>query len=317
MLVQVGERSIDRGPMAQQTLVLKLPPSEHAALRARLSGGAFEWREVPHAVFSCKGDGTVMTLYASGKLVVQGGDPALFLARYTDLSPDAAAPPKPVSPASAADAIVDFSEPLVGSDETGKGDYFGPLVVVAARVEPAHVAGLVEAGITDSKKITDKKALRLAAALRESLDHAVRRLDPPDYNRAHAARGNLNPVLAALHAEAIAEVARPGDRVLVDQFANERVMRDALRGVDVRLHQAHRAERNVAVAAASILARSEFLLALMDLSSRFEIELHKGAGEPTDRAGAAFVAAHGEEALAEVAKVHFKNTAKILQRAGR
>lgn len=303
--------------MAQQTLVLKLPPSEHAALRARLAGGAFEWREVPHAVFSCKGDGTVLTLYRSGKLVVQGGDPALFLARYTDLSADEAAPAEPRADGEASDSILDLSEPLVGSDETGKGDYFGPLVVVAARVEPAQVAGLVAAGVADSKKVTDKKALRLGAALRQSLAHAVRRLDPPDYNRAHAAQGNLNPVLARLHAEAIAEVARPGDRVLVDQFADERVMRDALAGVDVRLFQSHRAERNLAVAAASILARSEFLLALMDLSSRFEIELAKGAGEPTDRAGAAFVAAHGEAALAEVAKLHFRNTAKILRRTRR
>lgn len=299
----------------QETLVLKVPPHQHSALRARLAAGSFEWREVPHALFSIRGEGAVVTLYRSGKLVVQAPDPALFLARHTDLDAGDAAPARPARAHEPADdSIVDLNEPLVGSDETGKGDYFGPLVVAAARVEPAQVAELSAAGIADSKKLSDVRALRLAAMLRDKVDHVIHRLDPPEYNRTHAEVKNLNPVLARLHARAIAEVAKPGDRVLVDQFANERVMREALEGVDVRLHQAHRAERNLAVAAASILARAEFLLALDELSKAYDVELRKGAGAPTDAAGVEFVGQHGQAALEQVAKCHFKNTAKILAR---
>lgn len=298
--------------MSQKTLVLEIPAERHAALERALRAGPFEWRSVPHALFSVRGEGAVATLYASGKLVVQGSDPALFLARYTDLeAPQAArgtvgggAPP-------AADAVARIDEALVGSDETGKGDYFGPLVAAAVCVEPQVAAELAEWGVTDSKRLTDDRALRLAALLRQRVEHAVRRLDPADYNAAHDRRRNLNPMLAELHAEAIRAVAQPGMRVLVDQFANERLMREALSGLDVRLEQAPGAERNVAVAAASVLARAEFLLALRQLSSEWDVALHKGAGEPTDRAALAFVHKHGFEQLGRVAKLHFKNTAKI------
>ena len=298
--------------MEQRTLVLTVPREHHAALRARLGGGAFEWRTVPHALFSVKGEGAVLTLYASGKLVVQGDDPEGFLVRHTDLVP----PPGPARETPAGEPLADLDQPLVGSDETGKGDFFGPLVVVAARVEPELASRLRAAGVADSKKLSDARALLLAAHLRELVPHAVRRLDPPDYNRAHAEHGNLNPLLASLHAAAIGEVARPGDRVLVDQFADERVMQRALAGRDLRLLQSHRAERNVAVATASVLARAEFLLALRELSERFGVELAKGAGAPTDEAGRRFVRLHGLAALGEVAKTHFKNASRIRPAGG-
>ena len=121
----------------------------------------------------------------------------------------------------------------------------------------------------------------------------------------------LNPMLADLHAKAIGRVAQDGDRVLVDQFADAEVMRAATSHLTLKLEQAPRAERNVAVAAASVLARAEFLLALDTLSARWEVELRKGAGPPTDEAALAYVRTHGRDALGEVAKLHFKNTTKV------
>ena len=295
--------------MAQQTLVVQVPPARHEALRARLQAGAFEWRSAPHASFAVKGDGVVATLYRSGKLVVQGPDPLGFLARWTDLE----APGVPEAPATESappDAVARTDEPTVGADETGKGDYFGPLVVAAVRLEPDQAARLAELGVADSKKLTDKRALRLAAGLRE-LPHAIERLAPVEYNETYPRYSGLNPMLADLHARAIGRVARDGDRVLVAQFANAEVMRTATSHLTLKLEQAHRAERNVAVAAASVLARAEFLLALDELSARWEVELRKGAGLPTDEAALAFVRAHGRDALGEVAKLHFKNTGKV------
>ena len=97
----------------------------------------------------------------------------------------------------------------------------------------------------------------------------------------------------------------------MDKFANERLMREALAGVDAPLHQAPRAERAMAVAAASILAREAFIDRLAELSEEFGVELHKGAGSPTDRAGREFLTLHSLERLGEVAKLHFKNTSKL------
>ncbi len=292
--------------MSQRTLVLKVAPAGRAALETRLQTGDFEWRQVPHALFSVRGSGTVATLYASGKLVVQSADPEAFLARWTDLEAPAPAGPSPAE----SDAIARTDQPTVGADETGKGDYFGPLVVAAVRLDPDQARRLGELGVADSKKLSDPKALRLAAGLRAT-DHAIERLDPPEYNQAYPRFDGLNHLLAGQHTKVIAKAAREGDRVLVDQFANERVMQEATAHLGIKLEQAPRAERNVAVAAASILARAEFLIALHELSERFEIDLRKGAGPLTDQAAVAFVHKHGREALGEVAKLHFKNTAKV------
>ncbi len=299
--------------MTQNTLVIKVPPERQAELEQRLKGEDFEWRQVPHARFSVRGAGAVATLYTSGKFVVQGSDPQLFLARYTNLesqagsegtessgcAPETTAPPKALD------------EAQVGSDEVGKGDYFGPLVVAAVRLEPDEARELVEWGVADSKRIKDPQALKLGSLLRNKVRHCVESLQPPEYNQAHSSYGNLNPLLAALHAKAIRAVAEPGERVLVDQFADASLMERELQGSGLRLEQEHRAERYVTVAAASILARAEFLLALDELSNEFGVPLHKGAGAPTDRAGVAYVRQHGPEALSRVAKVHFKNTLRI------
>ncbi len=294
-----------------------MPSGQHTALEARFGSGAFEFRSVPHAVFSVKGEGTVATLYKSGKFVVQSGDPVGFLARFTDLELDAGAAAASKSTAKAADGPLEFDGAIIGSDETGKGDYFGPLVVAAVRLEEDEREEYGRLGITDSKQLSDDKALKFAAYLRERVPFSIQALDPLDYNGRYPNYTGLNPLLADLHADAIRELVVPGACALVDQFAKGEVMQKALAGTQVELHQAPRAERNVAVAAASVLARAEFLLRLTELSSKWGLELRKGAGEPVDNAGEKFCRTHGEAQLGQVAKLHFKNTAKIEDRLRR
>ena len=289
--------------MPQSTLVLKVSPADRERLARSLSAGEFEHRSVPHAVFSVKGAGVVATLYESGKLVIQGDDPALFAERHLG-----SVTPVPVV-GRGTGRVAD--EPIVGTDECGKGDYFGPLVVAGVRLEPGEAARLHESGVRDSKTLSDEAALRIGGALRARYPHAVARLDPEEYNALHRRKGQLNDMLADLHARVIRELHRPGIRVLVDQFASESLMQGKLAGLDVRLEQRHRAEAEPAVAAASVIAREEFLIALRELSERFAVDLHKGAGDPVDRAARRFVAIHGREGLGRVAKMHFKNTQKL------
>jgi ribonuclease HIII len=287
--------------VAQSTLVLVIPAAERDALRGRIEAGDFEHKSVPHALFSVKGEGVVATLYASGKFVVQGEEPGLFAQRYTGRAADVERAPRKEA----------FNGPLVGSDECGKGDYFGPLVVVGVRVEADERSKLRAGGVRDSKELSDDTALRLGAALRTQFPHAIARLDPPKYNATWQRPGQLNDMLADLHGEVIRKLARPGIHVLVDQFANERVMKQRVVGLDIHLEQRTRAESEPAVAAASIIAREEYLLALRALSEEFGVDLHKGAGPPTDSSAQRFVALHGLEALGRVAKLHFKNTQRI------
>lgn len=305
-LVDERARACEDHSVAQSTLVLEVPPDERARLQQSVAAGEFEHRSVPHAIFSVKGAGVVATLYHSGKLVIQGEEPAIFAERFLG--------PSVLATDDAADAEAGASArrpdvPAVGTDECGKGDYFGPLVVAGVRLESGEAAALRRSGVRDSKTLADDTALRLGAALRAKFPFAIARLDPPEYNARYRA-GRLNDLLADLHAEVIRKLQRPGIRVVVDQFAAASLMRGKLAGLDIRLEQRPRAESDPAVAAASVIAREEFLLALGELSERFAVDLHKGAGEPVDRALRRFVAIHGTEGLVQVAKVHFKNTLK-------
>jgi ribonuclease HIII len=291
--------------MPQETLVVQLAPEAQRRLEQRLAAEDFERRSVEHARFSLKGEGVVATLYRSGKLVVQGSEVELFARRYLDeLSPErgASAAPGPIAVG---------ARPLIGSDEAGKGDYFGPLVVAAVRADPGQRAELARSGVADSKTLSDERVRVLAPALEQRYPCAFEALDPPEYNREHARHKSLNPLLAELHARCIRRLARAGDLVLVDKFAHESLVAGRLVGLPIELRQETRAEREPVVAAASVIARARFLDGLRRLSEECAVDLHKGAGDPTDRAAREYVALHGREALGRVAKLHFKNTSKI------
>lgn len=287
--------------MVQSTLVLELSPREQHELAERLQSGIFDHRVVPHARFSVKGEGVVATLYVSGKLVVQGSDAELFTQRYLGRLP------APVVVA----ALADGTRPLIGADEAGKGDYFGPLVAAAVLLPPELRADVGRLGVTDSKRLSDTTMARLAPVLEANLSHAIEFLDPPEYNAAWKTKRNVNEVLADLHTKAIGRLAQPGMPVLIDRFAAGPLMEKRLQPLGVELSQSTRAERELAVAAASVLARNTFVERLNRLSQEWGVELQKGAGEPTDRAARQFVALFGFDALEKVAKVHFKNTEKI------
>ena len=294
--------------MAQETLVLRVDPARATALRARLSAADFDFRPVPHSLFSVKGQGVVATFYASGKLVVQGENPSLFVEHWVEGGRAVGAKPKSVEPARA-----EVAGPLIGSDECGKGDYFGPLVVCAVRLEAGQTAELRKSEVRDSKTLTDEACLRLGAALRSRYVHAIEALYPPDYNATYKRPGQLNPMLADLHARAIRKLAKPGDNALVDKFADERLIASRLSDLDLHLEQRVRAESEPAVAAASIIAREHFLLAMKQLSEEAGVTLAKGAGDPTDRSAREYVRLHGMAGLVKVAKLHFKNTLKLQQ----
>lgn len=290
--------------------MITLGAAEGRELERKLGEGAFEFRSTPHARFSAKGEGVVVTLYNSGKLVVQGPQPEGFVLRYLPGKQAAAAAKAKPKAAPSQSAIGTVT--TVGSDETGKGDFLGPLVVCAVRLEPEEAIALREAGVTDSKQITDERIREFAAALSERYPVAVERLDPADYNAEYAKVGNLNIMLAAAHGRALRAVARPGDRIVVDRFGPDARMRKELGPLAETFEQFPRAESQVpAVAAASCIARLAFLEAMDELSEACAVRLAKGAGKPADQAAREFVALHGRERLGEVAKLHFKNATRV------
>ena len=210
----------------------------------------------------------------------------------------------------------DFDGSWIGCDESGKGDVFGPLVTAAVRVDQDTARQLTQMGIKDSKLLSDSKIGVLADSIRELCPYRYveKALLPADYNvryKEFRARGlNLNHLLAVAHAENLEGMlaAEPCRFALIDQFAAENVVSACLQplGRTITVRQIVRGERNVAVAAASILARDRFVTTMAELSARFAVRLPKGAGAGVKAAIREFVALHGAAQLKHVGKLHFK-----------
>jgi ribonuclease HIII len=204
------------------------------------------------------------------------------------------------------------SEERIGVDESGKGDFFGPLVIAACFVAPWNYSELE--GVRDSKKLTDKKALELAKVIKKECPHEIVMIGPARYNEMYSEIKNLNRLLAWGHAQALSKVLEKKECHLAisDQFADPRYLQSLLdrRGLTVKLVSQVRAEADLAVAAASVLARAEFLTRLKRLGEELGVPLPKGAGPEVDKTAARIIREKGESALVGVAKLHFKTVEK-------
>lgn len=205
---------------------------------------------------------------------------------------------------------------IIGVDESGKGDFFGPLVIAAFLAPDADSDTLRAIGAKDSKTVTNNRVLEIDEELRKRFPHAVIVIDPAEYNTRYEKIKNLNKLLATGHADAIAQILihEPADLAISDKFGKPELIEGELakRKVDIHLKQITGGESIVQVAAASILARAEFIRSMDRLSAKFDMELPKGAAGHVDSAGRAFVRKHGAAELRQVAKLHFKNYTRVV-----
>jgi ribonuclease HIII len=211
--------------------------------------------------------------------------------------------------------ISEVPDKYIGTDESGKGDYFGPLVIAGVYVDPLIQTRLESLNILESKRISDNRAVQLAEAIRQIAPSSLVIIGPEKYNQLYAKIKNLNRLLGWGHARAIENILAQTDcdTAISDQFGDERFICNSLmkKGSEIRLLQTPGAERFLAVSAASVLARAAFLNYLKKLESEYQMELPKGASGLVDQAGRRFLKAHGVKKLDQVAKMHFKTTKKI------
>ena len=207
-----------------------------------------------------------------------------------------------------------MDEGHIGVDESGKGDFFGPLVIAACYVGPEHLAKLE--GVRDSKSLTDKRALALSVAIKNACPHVVISIGPAKYNELYEKIRNLNKLLEWGHARAIEDLLGKvsAKKVISDQFANPAGLKRRLfeKGRQVELVSVVRAEADIAVAAASVLARAEFLRRLESLGRDLGCTLPKGASTPVLDAARSIVRTQGVDALKSVCKVHFKTFGQVV-----
>jgi ribonuclease HIII len=203
----------------------------------------------------------------------------------------------------------------IGTDESGKGDYFGPLVIAAVCVTPETKDRLLALDVKDSKTTSDNKVRRIADSILAELPHSVVVIGSEKYNELYAKIRNLNRLLAWGHARTIENILEdcPVDSAITDQFGDPGYVKNVLmkKGRGIELIQETKGERHIGVAAASIIARARFLDYLERYSRDSGVTLPKGAGLNVDQAAAEYCRRHGAEALVKVAKLHFKNTRKV------
>ena len=298
--------------MAQTTITLERPPLEAAAVRLALVDEGFVLSEAQYAFFRAKRAGCTITFYTKGKVVIQANDPQQWVPVVA---------PDQVEKAPIEDARKKHPKPpparWIGIDETGKGDYFGPLVVVAAAVDRDRIGLLAELGVDDSKKITDKRVLELSGQLKTFCKFKKLIVRPERYNPLYEKIGNLNRMLAWGHAASLEDLLEQEPDIgyaISDQFAKSKdTLLRALkpRGKEIRFDQWHKAESDPAVAVASVLARAEFLWQMRRLSREAGQELPKGAGPQVLAAARKLIAREGTEVLGRYAKLHFKTTEQL------
>jgi len=292
----------------------KLTGAQAAALKDWLQAQNYKFRDVPYARFAAEKDKVNVVFYESGKLVLQGKGTQEFVEFVLE--------PEILKEARLGYEAVLNPELLLarlGVDESGKGDFFGPLCVAGVYVNESVVNAWKDAGVRDSKNIgSDKKIKELAELIRETRGcvTTVVPIGNEAYNRLYQKMRSVNTLLAWGHARVIENLMGQKHRMnpapvraISDQFAsNKQTVAGALMslGREIELVQKHRAEEDLAVAAASILARHEFVTRLAGLERQFEIKLPRGASAAVDAAAKEFISKHGVENLPKVAKMHFR-----------
>jgi ribonuclease HIII len=294
----------------------KLTDAQATALRAWLQEHGYKFRDVPYARFAGEKEKTNVVFYESGKLVVQGKGTQEFVEFVLE--------PEILQEARLGYEAVLNPElllPRLGVDESGKGDFFGPMCIAGVYVNAAVVTAWTDAGVRDSKTISSDRKMKDLAELIRNTPGCVTTVVPignEAYNRLHFKMKSVNSLLAWGHARVIENLMLqkhrmnpPPVRAISDQFASKKeVVAKALMslGREIELVQKHKAEADLAVAAASILARNEFVTRLGAMEKQYGLAFPKGASAAVDAAAKEFVARFGAEALPKVAKMHFRTS---------
>lgn len=292
-----------------------LTAAQVGKLREILEEQGFEFVEKSYTIFAGKKGKLNISVYEKGpKVLIQGKDTEDFI-RFT------------LEPMVLGEAKLGYEEitdpehfaPHFGIDESGKGDFFGPLVIAGVYTNAEITRSLIKAGITDSKKITTPAKIRQLAAVIKStpgIEFDVIALRPEKYNELYASFKNLNRMLAWGHATVIEELVRKKPdcpRALSDQFAKAEVLQRALKqkNIALTLDQRTKGESDTAVAAASILARERFIDWMDAATKKVGFKIPLGASAAVVTAGKTLMKTHGAEALGKFAKLHFKTTQQV------
>ena len=273
-------------------------------------------------IFLAKTPACTITAYKSGKVLFQGSGAQEEAAKWgendTKVRVYKSEPRNTNSTHAPPENISTLS--IIGSDEVGTGDYFGPMTVVAAFVEKDKLELLQELGVKDSKNLNDTQICEIAKSIIDVIPYSLLILHNEKYNKLQASGMTQGKIKALLHNQALHHVKEKippqnSDGILIDQFVVPSTyfkhISNQKKIVRENVYFSTKAEGvHLAVAAASIIARYAFVKEFVKLSKKAGMELPKGAGAKVDIAAAKLINKHGEGALNQFTKLHFANTEK-------
>lgn len=307
----------DDKPKPKTLYTIKLDPGKLDRVRAICAARGWEPYEVDYARFAFKGSRVNVVGYESGKLVVQGRETEDFIINV--LEPEVTGEAR-----FGYDEVLhpDWYEAHAGLDESGKGDLFGPVVSACVIAGPDDIRDWVQAGIRDSKTITDQRILELDRRIRATRGVVVKTTfcGMARYNELMARPGaNLNRLLAWQHARALEQALalRTVPWGLLDQFTKKDLVSGYFSAPSFELRMRTKAEEDPVVAAASVVARAEFVRQMGRLSEHAGEKLLKGAGAGVKKQARAIVDRLGAPALRDFAKLHFRTAYEVVEAAGK
>ncbi len=292
------------------TFTYKFTPKDLALIKKFFKAENCRFSEQQYAFFKATSPDYTASFYNTGKLVIQGKDITDVIKRltqHTNIDYKIETPKNQ-----------DFNdENYIGVDESGKGDFFGPLVIAGVAVNPELKKMFSELGIKDSKQLDDEKISKLAIEIQKNAKWDIVVISPQKYNELYSKLRNLNRLLAWGHARVIENVLNKAPEctlALSDKFASDdKVIENALmtKGKTIKMVQRTKGENDIAVAAASILARAEFVSKMKSMSYSYKLDFPKGASDKVVQCANKYCDTYGKERLNEVAKMHFKTVQNL------
>ncbi|MGI2326391.1 ribonuclease HIII [Planococcus sp. YIM B11945] len=280
--------------------------------------------KAPYVRFTAKLPDAVITVYTSGKTMFQGNGAEREAAKWGQAENF---PEKTISTKGDQLPAGFAKKSVLGSDETGTGDFFGPITVAACFVPAEKVELAHELGVKDSKLLTDDYMRKIAPDLKEAFVHSVLALKNDKYNTVQSKGWSQGKIKALLHNQALKHVLKKmapnkPDAILIDQFAERSIYYNHIKNeqdiVQENVLFSTKAEGlHVSVACASIIARVAFLEEMDRMSKEAGATLPKGAGKIVDEAAAKILLKRGPDYLKTLTKFHFANTKKAMDLANK
>ena len=276
-----------------------------------------------YALWEIKHRDFTATFYNSSKFVIQGKNISVLLDKLGENFSSPFNPsPQPFNPSTLQpfnqnnlSPLTSHLSPYIGTDESGKGDFFGPLVVAGVLIDEKNRQLFLDLGIKDSKTLKDEQMIKMAQQIQKHSIYSVIAISNTKYNELYADFKNLNKLLAWGHARVIENILEKTDceYALSDKFGDESLIKNALmkKGKTIQLEQRVRAESDIAVAAASVLARATFVQKMKTMENFYGCKFPKGCNSIVKTSAAVFIKKYGKERLSEVCKTHFKTYNEI------